>query len=325
MIFRLLETGVALQFFFSPPRTGCMFARDRRSLIRILVHNPFSQPWQWCHYYVEVEFCLVASFLRLANCSPVALAGIAGVPATALPPACAPNLASTLASRWSLQSRCFRSFVNATSLGISFLLPPPSLQISNIVVMHASSHIVAKRMVIVCGFSQHLGFISSVRRPSVGERRGLFFFPVSLEALLWQKNCFHLQVGRSRYEKLACFEMLFPGLFSHSIDFLKSIFEDFSPNTQTQFNLPSSYSLVIAPRSSAKQSSEISHIQSPCLVCVLGAPITQPSPSWMNLYIAHFEKKKYIYTNIYIYVKMRTPTGYMMYCNFERWLLNARL
>lgn len=81
--------------------------------------------------------------------------------------------------------------------------------------------------------------------------------------------------------------------FSCSINFLKSIFEDFSPNTNTHFNpLPPPFP---PPRSSVKQSSKISHIQSPWLVRVLGAPITHyPLLSWMNLYIAHLKKKIYV-------------------------------
>lgn len=90
-------------------------------------------------------------------------------------PARAPNHASTLASRLTSPVAVF-SLVRQCHQSWNFIFPPPTLQISNIVVMHASSHIVAKRMVIVCGFSQHLGFISSVRRPSVGGKTwGLFF------------------------------------------------------------------------------------------------------------------------------------------------------
>lgn len=148
-----------------------------------------------------MEFCLVASFPSLANCSLAALAGIAGVPATALPlHALQTSLVLLPAGDVSSRGVFARSSMPPV-LEFHFYSPPS--QISNIVVMHASSHIVAKRILIVCGFSQRLGFISSVRRPSVGERRGSLFFPVSLEALLWQKNCFHLQVGHSRHEKLS--------------------------------------------------------------------------------------------------------------------------
>lgn len=91
----------------------------------------------------------------------------------------------------------------------------------------------------------------------------------------------------------------FRAFLSRFIDFLKSIFEEFSPKTDTHTLYPLLPFPV--PRTSVEQSSKISHIQSPWLVCVLGAPITHyPLLSRMNLYIAHLEKKN-------IYVKCGHP------------------
>lgn len=115
------------------------------------------------------------------------------------------------------------------------------------------------------------------------------FFPGSLEALSCKNSS---TFGRSRHEKLAYFKTLFKAfLLLHQLPEIH-FWGFFTQHKHTLILCPPPFP---APRSSVKQSSKISHIQSPWLVRVLGAPITHyPLLSWMNLYIAHLKKKIYV-------------------------------
>lgn len=156
--------------------------------------------------------------------------------------------------------------------------------------------------------SLRLGFITLSMRPHEGKARSLFW--ASSEALC---RCFHL---RCRHEDFADFSDAFRAFLL--IDSRNPFFRISHPTHRYTF-FPLPWLRLLCPGPLAKQVFEdlLSYpiaLVSLCAWCSDNTHYPFPSPN--EVYIAHLEG----------YVKqMRTPTGYTMHCNFERWLRNVRL